>query len=51
MAEAAVRSPVIVDTTTGYNFMPSDDYFGDVIFSYIVSDGNGPGKNATFTMS
>ena len=30
-------TPVIVDGfTTGYNFMPSDDYFGDVIFSYIV---------------
>ncbi|QNI91394.1 cell surface protein required for swimming motility [Synechococcus sp. BOUM118] len=45
-------APVIEnDLVTGYKFMPLDDYFGDVVFTYTVTDGNGPGANSSFTLS
>ena len=37
-------SPVLVgDVLNGYEFTPLDDFFGDVVFTYTVSDSNGPG--------
>lgn len=45
-------TPVVVNgVTTGYNLLPADDYFGDVVVTYIVSDGNGPGVPATSTIT
>ena len=49
---AGALNPVIENgVVTGYRFTPLDDYFGNAIFTYIVSDGNGPGTNSTFTIA
>ena len=49
---AGALNPVIENgVVTGYRFTPLDDYFGNAVFTYIVSDGNGPGTNSTFTIA
>ena len=41
---AGFVAPILTDgILSGYEFTPLDDYFGDVVFTYTVSDSNGPG--------
>ena len=42
---AEVAGPVtaaVVNNSSGYNYKPIDDFNGNVVFTYTVSDSNGP---------
>ena len=40
----------VVNDSSGYNYKPIDDFNGNVVFTYTVSDSNGPGIQASLDL-